>query len=249
MPPVDSKPPSLRLLGSRIDRVSFREALDRIDTLSVIPGAHQIITGNTLMLLAAEKDAELRAALDAAALVVPESSGVQWASRWIKAPLKEIIPGIDLFVALCHLARDRRRSVFLLGARPGIADEAARMLKGLVPGLDISGTYHGYFSQKEATAVLLAIREAKPTYLFVALAVPQQEKWIHRHLDALAVPVVMGVGGSFDVLSGHLKRAPEWMRRRGIEWLFRLAQEPWRWKRIAELPKFVWKIVRQSSSN
>lgn len=244
MEPKPSAPP-FRILGIRIDRVTFREALARVDALLSTPGAYQVITGNTLMLLAAEKDPELRVVLEEAALVVPESSGISWACRWMGQPIKEMVPGIDLLMAFCHLARDRKKSIFLLGARPGVAETAAKMLESLVPGLQVSGTHHGFFREDEATQVLLQIRAAKPSFLFVALNVPQQEKWIHRHRNALGVPIIMGVGGSFDVLSGNLRRAPRWLRQRGGEWVFRLLQEPWRWRRIAELPHFVWKVVRE----
>ena len=206
------------------------------------PGPHHVITGNTLMLLDAEKDAELRVILDRAALVVPESSGIYWASKRLGQPLVEFVPGIDFMLALCALAAETRRPVYLLGAKPGVAEAAARMLQARFPGLSIIGTHHGYFSTAETPAVVERIRAAAPSFLFIAMSVPGQEKWIARHLAALHVPVVMGVGGSFDVLCGRLNRAPQWMRGLGIEWLYRLLQEPWRWRRIARLPVFAWKI-------
>jgi N-acetylglucosaminyldiphosphoundecaprenol N-acetyl-beta-D-mannosaminyltransferase len=230
---------SLRILGSRIDAISFSDALLRIrDFLSDGTPRH-IITANTLMLMDAEHDPELHAILESAALVVPESSGILWASRRMGQPLKEFIPGIDLMGALCQLGSP----IYLLGAKPGIAEAAARELERRTPGLIIAGTHHGYFPESEAAAVIETIRAAAPAFLFLGMSVPGQEKWIAKHLKELNVPVVMGVGGSFDVLCGRLNRAPHWMRRAGVEWLYRLIQEPWRWRRIGRLPVFAAKIL------
>lgn len=198
------------------------------------------------MLLAAEKDPELCAILESAALVVPESWGVCWAARRLGSPLRGFIPGIDLMALLCQMAVNERGSVFLLGGEPGVADQAARTLVLRFPGLSIAGTHHGFFSSATESAVLQRIRAAEPTFLFVGMSMPRQEKWIHRHVAELNVRVAMGVGGSFDVLSGRLRRAPPWMRRRGIEWAYRLTQEPWRWRRIAQLPVFMWKVLRNA---
>jgi len=239
-----TKPPSFRILGSRVDRLALPDILKSIREFTAETSPHQVITANTLMLLAAEKDPELRAVIENASLVVPESSGILWASRRLGAPLSGIVPGIDLLTSICAQVASERRSVYLLGARPGAADRAAIELTRHCSGLQIAGTRHGYFSQAEETNIIAAIRKASPTFLFVGMAIPHQEKWIARHLVALNVPVVMGVGGSFDVLSGQLDRAPAWMQRAGIEWAYRLMQEPWRWRRIAQLPVFAWKVLR-----
>jgi N-acetylglucosaminyldiphosphoundecaprenol N-acetyl-beta-D-mannosaminyltransferase len=238
------RPPSLRILGSRVDRLSLSDVLEAVRRFLTTSNIHQIVTANTLMLLAAEHDSELARIIDRAALVVPESWGVAWASRRAGAPLSEFIPGIDLMQALCALARDERRRIYLLGAKPGVAEVAAQSLQTRFPGLALAGTHHGYFSTDEEPVVLEEIRQMAPDFLFVGLTVPGQEKWIAHHLSNLGVRVVMGVGGSFDVLSGRLRRAPSWMRRLGVEWTFRLLQEPWRWRRIAQLPVFMWKVIR-----
>jgi N-acetylglucosaminyldiphosphoundecaprenol N-acetyl-beta-D-mannosaminyltransferase len=235
----------LRILGTRLDSLTRSETLQRIRQLLDKPGSHHVVTGNTLMLLDAEKDADLRDVLEKAALVVPESSGVYWASRRLGAPLQEFFPGIDLLCALCEMAGRLGKSVYLLGAKPEVATKAAMTLTSRFPGLEIAGTRDGYFSADATGAVLEAIRQRHPDFLFVARSVPEQEKWIASHLRETGASIVMGVGGSFDVLSGTLKRAPEWMRRAGIEWLYRLAQEPWRWRRIVRLPLFAWKILKQ----
>jgi N-acetylglucosaminyldiphosphoundecaprenol N-acetyl-beta-D-mannosaminyltransferase len=150
---------------------------------------------------------------------------------------------------LCREAAENGRSVFLLGAAPSVADAAAQVLAGRYPGLKLAGAQHGYFKVSEETDVIARIRRAAPDLLFVGMGMPAQEKWIAKNLQALGVPVVMGVGGSFDVLSGRVGRAPLWMRRAGVEWLYRLVREPWRWRRIAQLPVFAWKVIRQRKTN
>jgi N-acetylglucosaminyldiphosphoundecaprenol N-acetyl-beta-D-mannosaminyltransferase len=238
------QPPHITLLNGRIDRITLADALGWAKYFLQQGSSHQVITANPLMLLAAQKDVELLNILNNADLVVPESSGIFWASQQVGTPLDVFVPGIDLFQEMCRLACAQQRSVFLLGAKSGVAEKAAAALVSRIPGLKIAGTHHGYFSTpEEETAVLASIREAAPGFLFVGLSVPGQEKWIHQHREALNVPVIMGVGGSFDVLSGRLRRAPQWMRDLGMEWLYRLIQEPWRWKRMIHLPVFVWKIL------
>lgn len=238
-------PPSLRILGSRIDPVSFKSALDQIQSFLDAPGVHHVITGNTLMVLAAEKDRALRDILERAALVLPESWGIRWAGRVHGHALGEFTPGIDFMLALCRLAEESGHSIYLLGSAPGVAETAGQALKRKFPSLKIVGTGHGYFKPPEEPGVIRRIRQAKPALLFVGMGMPAQEKWIAARLEELSVPVVMGVGGSFDVLSGRLKRAPAWIRRLGIEWSWRLLQEPWRWRRILQLPVFAWKVLRQ----
>jgi len=237
----------LNILGARVDAVSFADAVARVDQYLSEAQPHHIITGNTLMLLDAQHDRALRAVLEHSALVVPESSGIYWASRRLRQPLKEFVPGIDFMLALCRLAAERGDSIYLLGAKPGVARRAADELERRFPTLRIVGAEHGYFAAAETGAVIQRISVAAPGILFVGMSVPGQEKWIAEHLRALGVRVVMGVGGSFDVLSGNLQRAPQWMRRLGIEWLYRLMQEPWRWRRIARLPIFALKVLRSTA--
>jgi len=232
----------LSILGQRVDRLSFSEALDQITTLAQSNTVHHIITANTLMLLAAEHDLALSDLISKASVVVPESWGVAWASRTLQTSLQEFIPGIDLMSQLILYAARNNQPIALLGAKPGVARLAADHLLRLYPGLKVIHIQDGYFSSDEEEDVITRIRKARPTYLFVGMNVPYQEKWIAKHLEALQVPIVMGIGGSFDVLSGALKRAPFWMRRLGIEWVFRTLQQPWRIKRIKDLPVFMWHV-------
>jgi N-acetylglucosaminyldiphosphoundecaprenol N-acetyl-beta-D-mannosaminyltransferase len=239
------RPKYIPLLNCRIDKLTYADAIGWVKCFLSGKQPSQIITANPLMLLAAQKDEELAEIIEEAALVVPESSGIKWASEQSGTPLDEFVPGIDLFLGMCKLARDLNQSIYLLGGRPGVAEKAAAALGAKIPGLRIAGTHHGYFPAGEDPGVVAQIRDTAPGLLFVGMSVPHQEKWIHRNLEALGVPAVMGVGGSFDVFSGRLRRAPAWMRELGFEWLFRTLQEPWRFKRIVHLPVFVYKILTQ----
>jgi N-acetylglucosaminyldiphosphoundecaprenol N-acetyl-beta-D-mannosaminyltransferase len=238
----------LRILNSRVDVVTFSEALDRAETLVRSGEPHHVVTANTLMLLGGETDPALRRILEHASLVIPESWGVAWASRRVRQPLREFIPGIDFMTALCARAARNGWSVFLLGAQPGVAERAGEALRARYPGLRIAGTQDGYFTPSQLPEILSRIQAARPELLFVGMNMPAQEKWIATHLPQLS-GLCMGVGGSFDVLSGRLKRAPLWMRRLGIEWVYRTLQQPWRFQRIKGLPVFMWRVLTANRTN
>ncbi|MCK4450446.1 MAG: WecB/TagA/CpsF family glycosyltransferase, partial [Anaerolineae bacterium] len=143
------------------------------------------------------------------------------------------------------LAAQKGYSLFLLGAAPGVAVATAARLCQTYPGLRIAGTHAGSPALEEEDEIVRLIQRAKPDILFVAYGAPQQDKWIARNLERLGVPVAMGVGGAFDFISGRAKRAPRWLQRVGLEWLHRLLHEPWRWRRMLALPRFVWLVVRE----
>jgi N-acetylglucosaminyldiphosphoundecaprenol N-acetyl-beta-D-mannosaminyltransferase len=240
-----SSPLSARvsIAGVTVDILTESNVIERVKSFVESGEGHQIITANPLMILAAEKDQALRAAFEGADLVIPDSAGVQWAARLQGQRIKKI-SGIDLMDKLCAEAAKRNWRVFLLGASPGVAETTAKMLTERHRGLLVAGTDHGYFYQKtREEAVIQRIADAKPDLLFVALPTPFQDGWIHRNLDRLGAKVAMGVGGSFDVLSGRLRRAPPWMRAAGMEWFFRLIQEPCRADRMLRLPLFAWKVL------
>ncbi|MBL0058329.1 MAG: WecB/TagA/CpsF family glycosyltransferase [Elusimicrobia bacterium] len=252
-PPTDR----ISILGVSVDAITGEDVLLLVGTFVAEGAARQIITANPLMILAAEKDAALRAAFRSADLVVPDSSGVQWAAL-LQGRRLEKISGIDLMDRLCARAAERGWRVFLLGAAPGVADAAGKELLLRHPRLSIVGTCHGYFEPDAVSTPSTALREsavlslvaaARPDLLFVALSTPRQDGWIHQNLHRLGAKVVLGVGGSFDVISGRLRRAPAWMRAVGLEWLFRLIQEPRRAGRMLGLPLFVARVLRSGESS
>jgi N-acetylglucosaminyldiphosphoundecaprenol N-acetyl-beta-D-mannosaminyltransferase len=236
--------------GIPIDFLSPAGAVEKVKEFLSEPEVQkprQIVTINSLMFNCASRDEELRRVMQEAPLVVPDSIGIVAAGflmRAADAGALRRIPGIDLMLDVCDFARKNGLSVFLLGAKPEVIPETAMALKKRLPGLTVAGFYHGYFGAGEEEKVIGEINDKKPDILFVGFDIPRQEKWIHSNLTRLNVRVVMGVGGSFDVISGKLKRAPALMRAAGLEWLFRFLQEPWRIVRIKDLPVFLVKIIR-----
>lgn len=232
------------VLGLPVDPVSLDEALRRV-------GAHlsnrqplRVVTLNAEMAMQAQADPELFGIIREAGLVIPDGSGVVWALRRQGRRVAKLA-GVDFVRHLARLCAAGGHRLYLLGAAPGVAEAAATALTRHAPGLIVAGARDGFWKPEEEAAVLEAIREARPDVILVALGVPRQEKWIARHQEALGVPVAMGVGGSFDVFAERVQRAPVWMQRLHLEWLFRLYQEPWRWRRMAgTLPRFAWLVLR-----
>jgi N-acetylglucosaminyldiphosphoundecaprenol N-acetyl-beta-D-mannosaminyltransferase len=226
---------SLRLGGVRVDRVDMRETLTRIEAFIAGRAPRRIVTVNLEYVRHAHNDPQFRAALDAADLAVADGMPLVWLSRLSGRPLRERIAGVDLADRLAALASRKGYSVFFLGAGPGVAQSTARALQERYPGLRVAGTYTpplGEFSAEEQQKIDEAIAAARPDILLVALPTPRQELWNHANARRWNVPVVIGVGAAFDMLSGGIRRAPAWMRRSGLEWLFRLVREPRRlWKR------------------
>ncbi|MEW6770611.1 MAG: WecB/TagA/CpsF family glycosyltransferase [Bacillota bacterium] len=234
----------ISILGAEIDPLTLEEAVNRATALVASGGAHQIVTLNPEYLYRAQRERDLLEIAREAALVTADGVGIVWAARVHGFFLPERVTGIDLLLALCRRAAAEGWRVFLLGGRPGVAKEAAARLVRDYPGLTVAGTYHGYFSGAEEATVLEQIRAAQPRLLFVGLGAPKQERWIFQQRAALGSLVAVGVGGSFDVLSGRAKRAPAWMRRLGLEWLGRLLLEPRRWRRMLVLPCFALLVLR-----
>jgi N-acetylglucosaminyldiphosphoundecaprenol N-acetyl-beta-D-mannosaminyltransferase len=199
----------------------------------------------------AQKDQEFFRILNRAQLSVPDGMWVVYASRFLGTPLKENVKGRILVIHLCRQASELGHSVFLLGGEPGVAAQAAEVLKNQFPDLKVAGTLAPPFGfdqkQSENDTVIEKLRQAKPDILFVGLGAPKQDKWIANNLAKTGIPVALGIGCTFDVISGKVKEAPRWMTEVGLEWLFRLTREPGRlWVRyLIRDPQFLWKVVLQ----
>jgi N-acetylglucosaminyldiphosphoundecaprenol N-acetyl-beta-D-mannosaminyltransferase len=230
----------VELLGVPVHRTDIAGALHRVTEFVEQGAPHHVVTPDSSALVRAQRDPELMEILRSADLVTADGAGVVWMAKVLGLPLWERVSGVDLMDHICELAAERGYSIYLLGAAPGVAAQAARNLEQRYPGLTVVGTAHGYFDEVLEPQVVQRVADAKPDILFVALGVPKQEKWIRRHLDELSVAVAIGVGGSFDVISGRLKRAPVFMQRLGLEWLWRALREPSRVPKLTALPKFVW---------
>lgn len=238
-----------RLFGVPFDRVNLGEAVERVEGFIHAGIPRLVATSDTTALVRARTDAQWRSCYERADLVTADGAGIVWASRLLGAPLPERVTGIDLAQALCARAAVRGHRVFLLGAAPGVAEGAAIRLQRAYPGLRVVGTHHGYFETDRAPCPIVErIRRANPDLLFVGMGAPLQERWALAQRRALGVPVIMGVGGSFDVLSGRLLRAPHWMQRAGLEWAFRLCLEPRRLGRAMQIPVFFWWLLRLKCS-
>ena len=232
------------ILGVGIDVVDMTTALAAIEEFIRDGKPHMVVTADASGVVLAQKDPELKEIINSADLVTPDSVGILWASKRFGFSLPERVSGADMVEHICKQAAKSGHKVFLLGAAPGIAEAAAEKLKERYPGLMIVGTHHGYFQPEESAAVVQKVRDAKPDILLVAMGIPRQEKWIRRHMDDMGVPVAMGVGGTFDVISGKVKRAPKWMQRHGLEWIHRLASNPKKINKVATLPVFVLMVLR-----
>jgi N-acetylglucosaminyldiphosphoundecaprenol N-acetyl-beta-D-mannosaminyltransferase len=236
---------SVDILGVRVDAVTYDDTLDISEQWIEQRGPHQIATANPEFVMAAQVDGEFRQTLLQADLCVADGVGLLWAARRLGRRLPERVTGSDLVPLVAQAAAQHGWRIYLLGAAPGVAEQAAHKLEQQNPGLCIAGVYAGSPAQAEAPAIVQRVRAAAPDVLFVAYGAPAQDLWIARHGRELAVPVMMGVGGAFDHIVGVQKRAPRWVQRIHLEWLFRLVTQPWRWRRQLALPRFVWAVWRQ----
>ncbi len=237
---------SIEILGVRVDQADYDDLLDTVDAFVKASTPHQIVTLNPEMLVAAHDDPTFRRILNSADLNVADGVGLTLAARWLGSPLPERVTGSDgIYRLATHCDRQRHR-LFLLGAAPGVAQRVAERLTALNPGLIVAGAYAGSPRAEEEEDLIARVRAAAPHLLLVAYGVPAEEKWIARNRERLGVPVMIGVGGGFDFVAGVTRRAPPWMRRAGLEWLYRLIREPWRWRRQLALPRFVALVAREA---
>ena len=238
----------VEILGVKVDALTMAQAVERVAALISAGSPSIVATANAEMLLNATHDAELKRILNAASLVVPDGAGTVWAARHLGKHMPERVAGFDLVQELMKISPARGIKFFLFGAAPGIADKAKLKAEALYPGIKIVGTRNGYFTADDEPEIISQIKSSRADILLAALGVPKQEKWLAKHKDELGVPVSIGVGGTFDVMAGVVKRAPLWMQRARLEWLFRAMLQPSRAGRLVALPKFVLKVHQQKSS-
>lgn len=240
-----SKKDKADILGAYVDIVNTGQALQKIKELGRDGHPSHVITLNAEIVYQAQEDPDLLRIINEADLVTPDGIGIVWAGKKLGYPFQERVTGIDLLYQLCSEAAKEGWRVYLLGAAPGVAEEAGRKLCAAYPGLPVCGCHDGYFSDQEMEALIAEICETQPDILFVALGAPKQEFWIKQYKQQLNVPVSIGVGGSFDVVAGIKERAPQWVIKANLEWLYRLLKEPSRFKRQLALPKFAWLILKK----
>ncbi len=202
-----------------------------------------IMTPNPEMVMAAQKHDGLMDALKSSDLVLPDGIGLIIASKIKKMGLKERVTGIDTMDQILYYCHQTEKRVFLLGSKPGVAEQAATNIKEKYSGIQIAGTHHGYFDNDDSAHMIQMINQSHADVLFAGLGFPRQEIWIQQQRGELKCKIAMGIGGSLDVYAGVAKRAPLAFQKVGLEWFYRLMKEPWRIKRMTVLPQFLWKII------
>jgi N-acetylglucosaminyldiphosphoundecaprenol N-acetyl-beta-D-mannosaminyltransferase len=253
------KLPQVNILGTNVHIIDFAGVLSWLDAwinpaIAVMAvdsrQAHcrQICTVNPEFIVEARYDSHFSAVLRRADLRVPDGVGVLLAARLLGVRLRERVTGSDGIYRICRHAAGRGWRIFFLGAGPGVAEKTACKLQQLYPGLNVAGAYAGSPNEEDWPAIRERLEKTRPDILFVAYGHPRQDWWIDYHRSELPVRVAIGVGGAFDFVAGIATRAPGWVRSLGLEWLHRLARQPWRWRRMRKLPKFVFLVLWQALS-
>lgn len=220
----------IKFMNTCIDNLTMSETLNEIDKLIQKKNCSYVVTPNVDHIVRLEKDAELQKVYKNASLILTDGKPLIWISKWYRTPIKEKISGSDLFPKVCELAANKNYTMYLLGAAEGVADTAARNLMKKYPGLNIVGTYSPPFgfekNEQEINKIKAQIKDVHPDILIVGLGCPKQEKFMYYHCKELGVPISFGLGASIDFEAGNIKRAPKWMSEHGLEWLYRITQDP-----------------------
>ncbi len=233
----------VEILGCKLDVLDANEAAAQIMTFAREGAGAQVVTLGTEMVVHAQKDERFRDVVNASALSLCDTVGVLSVARRRGATLHERVTGVELVERLCAQSAREGLPVYFLGGAEGAAADAAAIMEARFPGLVVAGTRNGFFADDEIAGVVDEIRASGAKLLFVGMGSPRQELWLAEHLREAGVGAAVGVGGSFDVLGGRVTRAPRFMRRLGLEWLYRLVKEPHRWRRQLALPYFVWLVA------
>lgn len=216
----------ITMMGCQIDNLSMEETLQTVEGFIQSGKPHQHVVVNVDKLVKAERDAELRRIINECALINVDGMPVVWASRLLGKPLKERVAGVDLFEALMRRSAAKGWRVYLLGAREEVVSEVKRLYEIKYPGLVVAGYRNGYWSEAEEPGVVADITAGRADLLFVAISSPKKEHFLGQYQGQMKIPFAMGVGGTFDVAVGRVKRAPVWMQKSGLEWFYRFLQEP-----------------------
>lgn len=239
---------SIEILGCRVDAVGRDAAVARVVELAHGSEPSLVVTLGTEMVMEARRNARFRGTIDGAAFVVCDTVGLLLASRLRGGPLRERVTGVELLEALAARSARGDLRFFLLGGRGETAERAAAALRARFPGASIAGTHDGYFDDSRSREIAAAVRASGANVLLAGLGSPKQEMWMAEHLSASGCGVGIGIGGALDVLAGNVERAPRAWQRIGLEWLYRLAREPRRWRRQLALPAFAALALRETAA-
>ena len=234
---------TINILGVNVSKLNMNEAVKKAESLIETDGLSMIFTPNSEIILYASNNPEYTEVLNQADMVVPDGIGVVYGAKILGDKLEERVAGYDLVVNLFGVMAEKQQSVYLLGAKPGVAETAAENLVKKYPGLKIAGTHDGYFKDEDDEKVIEEINKTSPDFLMVCVGFPRQENWIYKYKDRLNARLAIGAGGCIDVFAGNVQRAPEFYCKHGIEWLYRLIKQPSRFVRMLALPKFGLKVL------
>ncbi len=237
----------VNILGLPVDRLSLSQTIEKIEDFIASRKPHRLVVVNAAKIVKARKDAALKHIIETADLIGPDGVPVVWLSRLLGRKLPGRVNGTDLMEKLFEVAAQKHYRIFFFGATEEVIQNTVKIAQEKYHGLQVAGFRNGYFSAEEEPEIIRTIRRSKADILFVGFGSPKKEFWIAKHLKDLNVPIVHGVGGSFDVVAGKTKRAPVWMQNFGLEWFYRLLQEPGRmWKRyLITNSIFVWLSLRE----
>lgn len=234
----------INILGVPFDEVNMKQATERVIDFIKSGDFKMICTPNPEIVMSAAENPEFMAVIKRADMVVADGVGVVWAAKYLGRPLEERVSGFDLAQSVFSAIKDSGYTVYFFGGAPGVAEKAKEETEKKFPGLKITGVHNGYFDSEEENNILKDIKDKAPNVLLVGLGSPKQEKWIDSHREELGAAVCIGVGGSFDVMAGEVKRAPLFFQKLGLEWLYRLIKQPSRFKRMLKLPQFVLCVIK-----
>lgn len=234
----------VKILGVPVHPLTMNESVAVLEEKLQKKEQAFVVTANAEIIMMCQQDKEYNTIVsEKADLVLPDGAGAVWAGRYLGNEVPERVAGFDLYNQLLKLSADKGYKAYFFGGAPGVAEAAKNKAEELYPGVQIVGCRNGYFTEAEEEAIIKEINDAAPDMLFVALGAPKQEKWLVKYRNQLKPRVLMGIGGSFDVLAGKMERAPKWMQEASLEWAFRLYKQPSRFMRMLALPKFVLKVI------
>jgi len=229
-----------QILGYRVFAGSKAELFEYLDTFEKV----NIISGNPEVLYNGMNDRELFGIFTgSSSVIIPDGVGTVLAARIAGSPVKEKLAGIEVMQGIIERCAAKGQGIYLIGAKEEVVSACAENLELKYPGLNIMGWRNGYFDIESCGELISDIKEKKPKAVFVAMGSPRQDRFIMKYMDELPCRIFMGVGGSFDVISGNMKRAPKWMINTGMEWLYRVYREPWRLRRLSSIPKFLTAVL------
>ncbi|MDD1763033.1 MAG: WecB/TagA/CpsF family glycosyltransferase [Methanothrix sp.] len=235
------------IMGCPVDSLSMDETIERIEDYIKQEKICQHVVINVAKLVEMHKDPELRRIINECDLINVDGMPIVWASRILGQPIPERVAGVDLFQHLVKLCAEKGYRPYFFGAKDEVVEKVVETFMKKYPNLHVAGYRNGYFSKAEELGIAEKIRDSKADMLFVAFSSPMKENFLKKWMPVMKVPFCMGVGGSFDIVAGKTKRAPLWMQESGLEWLYRIYQEPRRmWKRYAKTnPIFIWMVLKE----